>query len=177
MHHHGPVAATEPPMTKYTPDTEVDFVIVGSGSAGGIMARELSRAGFSVVVLEQCPWLKTADMKHDELWIGQEFGLTNNPRQQPATFRATDKDEAKVRPWIQYGRVVGGGSTHFSANFWRFPEIEFHQASTLGVPDGSTMADWPISYKDLEPYYTKVEWEIGVSGLAGNPFEPPRQKG
>ena len=66
---------------------------------------------------------------------------------------------------------------HFTGNFWRFPELEFNQATRFGVPDGSSIADWPITYADLEPYYTKVEWEVGVSGLAGNPFEPPRRKG
>ena len=45
---------------------EVDFVIVGSGAAGGIMARELSTAGFSAVVLEQGPYLQPGDFRHDE---------------------------------------------------------------------------------------------------------------
>ena len=45
---------------------EVDFVVIGSGAAGGIMAKELSEAGFSVVVLEQGPHLKGPDFKHDE---------------------------------------------------------------------------------------------------------------
>ena len=66
---------------------------------------------------------------------------------------------------------------YYTANCWRFPEIEFEQATRLGIPDGSSVADWPISYKDLEPYYTKVDWDIGISGLAGNPFEPWRSRG
>jgi choline dehydrogenase-like flavoprotein len=177
MHTHQGAAVAPPKMKRFTPGAEVDFVIVGSGSAGGIMARELSRAGHSVIVLEQGPWLTTPDFKHDELWLGVENGITNHPKDQPNTFRETDQEEAKVRPVFQYGRVVGGGSLHFTANFWRFPEIEFEQATKLGVPEGSTIADWPIKYADLEPYYTKVEWEVGVSGLAGNPFEPPRRKG
>ena len=177
MRHPGQGTPAAPPsMKRYAPGATVDFVIVGSGSAGGIVARELSRAGHSVVVLEQGPWYTTGDFKHDELWIDAQYGLTNDPKQQPATYRETEQDEAKRKPWIQYGRVVGGGSVHFSANFWRFPEIEFEQATKLGVPDGTSIADWPIRYADLEPYYTKVEWEVGVSGLAGNPFEPPRRK-
>jgi choline dehydrogenase-like flavoprotein len=164
-------------MKTYHPSDEVDFLIVGSGSAGGVMARELSRAGFSVVVLEQGPWLTEADFKHDELWVNDRHGLTNDPAVQPATFREKEADTAKRNGWAQYGRVVGGGSVHFTANFWRFPEFEFNQATKFGVPAGSSIADWPISYADLEPYYTKVEWEVGVSGLAGNPFEPPRRKG
>ena len=66
---------------------------------------------------------------------------------------------------------------HFTANFWRFHEIDFIERSKVGPIPGTTFADWPITYADLEPYYTKVEWEIGVSGLAGaSPFDPPRSK-
>ncbi len=164
-------------MKTYRPSDEVDFVIVGSGAAGGVMARELSQAGFSVVVLEQGPWLTENDFKHDEIWMGDRAGLTNDQRLQPNTFREKESDTAQRNGWAWYGRVVGGGSVHFTANYWRFPEIEFQQATRLGVPEGSSVADWPIKYADLEPYYTKVEWEVGVSGLAGNPFEPPRTKG
>ena len=175
--HPGAASAAPPKMKRFAPGATVDFVIVGSGSAGGVLARELSRAGHSVIVLEQGPWLTTADFKHDELAVGDRHMLTNDPKTQPTTFRETEADVAKLKPWAQYGRVVGGGSVHFSANFWRFPELEFDQATRFGVPDGSSIADWPIKYADLEPYYTKVEWEVGVSGLAGNPFEPPRRKG
>ncbi len=76
-----------------------------------------------------------------------------------------------------YARLVGGSSNHFTANFWRFHEIDFHERSVLGGIPGTGFADWPISYQELEPYYTKVEWEVGVSGLAyASPFDPPRTK-
>ena len=66
---------------------------------------------------------------------------------------------------------------HFTANFWRFHEIDFIERSKVGAIPGANLRDWPITYADLEPYYTKVEWEIGVSGLAGaSPFDPPRSK-
>jgi choline dehydrogenase-like flavoprotein len=175
--HHGAAQPSQAQMKTYRPSDEVDFVIVGSGAAGGVMARELSQAGFSVVVLEQGPWLTENDFKHDEIWMGERAGLTNDQRLQPNTFREKESDTAERNGWAWYGRVVGGGSVHFTANYWRFPEIEFQQATRLGVPEGSNVADWPIKYADLEPYYTKVEWEVGVSGLAGNPFEPPRTKG
>ena len=72
---------------------------------------------------------------------------------------------------------VGGASLHYTANYWRFHEIDFNERSVLGAIAGTGFADWPITYADLEPYYTKVEWEIGVSGLAGaSPFDPPRTK-
>jgi choline dehydrogenase-like flavoprotein len=66
---------------------------------------------------------------------------------------------------------------HFTANFWRFHEIDFVERSKIGAVAGTGLMDWPITYADLEPYYTKVEWEIGVSGLANaSPFDPPRSK-
>src|SRR5437763_4119936 len=114
-------------MKTYTPSEEVDFVIVGSGSAGGVMARELSRNGFSVVVLEQGPWLNENDFRHDEFYGGlvhREKSLTNNTDTQPQTFRQKDGETARRGGWAQYGRIVGGGSVHFTANYWRFPELE-----------------------------------------------------
>ncbi len=166
-------------MKTYRPTDDVDFVIVGSGAAGGVMAHELARAGFSIVVLEQGPWLTEKEFSHDRLnsRYHPEKSLDSNSLVQPTTFRSKEADTAKKGDYIDYGRIVGGGTVHFTANYWRFPEIEFEQATRLGVPDGSSVADWPITYKDLEPYYTKVEWEIGVCGKAGNPFEPPRSKG
>src|SRR5215831_4384694 len=178
-HHPNEPIRLLPPMRTYAPQDEVDFVIVGSGAAGGVMARELSRNGFSVVVLEQGPFLTERDFSHDPFWgdVHPDKALTNNRKDQPGTSRKTDKDEAKLSGWNNYGRVVGGGSVHFTANYWRFPELEFEQATRFGVPDDSTIADWPIRYADLEPYYTKVEWDIGMSGLAdSSPFDPPRSK-
>ena len=57
----------------------VDFVIVGSGASGGIIARELSRAGHSVVVMEQGPRMSPGDFEHDELKYSMLSGITNNP--------------------------------------------------------------------------------------------------
>jgi choline dehydrogenase-like flavoprotein len=161
----------------YKPSEEVDFVIVGSGAAGGVLAKELSSSGFRVVVLEQGPYLTPADFSHDEVRVWVEHQLTNNPARQPNTFRKTPDEKAKKQYSVMYGRCVGGSSVHFTANFWRFHEIDFVEHSKVGDIPGATLADWPITYADLEPYYTKVEWEIGVSGLAGaSPFDPPRSK-
>jgi choline dehydrogenase-like flavoprotein len=108
----------------YRPAEDVDFAIVGSGSAGGVMARELSQAGFSVVVLEQGPWLNPADFKHDELWM-LDSALTNDHKQSPNTVRTKASQTATVKPAVKYGRMVGGGSVHFTGNYWRFPPIDY----------------------------------------------------
>jgi choline dehydrogenase-like flavoprotein len=154
-----------------------DFVIVGSGAAGGVIAKELAVAGFRVVVLEQGPYLKATDFHHDELATVYRYALTNDPKTSPTTFRKTATDVAKGGSWLQYGRLVGGGTAHFTANYWRFHESDFIERSKHGAIAGTGFADWPLTYGELEPYYTKVEWDIGVSGQAGvSPFDPPRSK-
>jgi choline dehydrogenase-like flavoprotein len=167
-------------MRKYRDSDIVDFAIVGSGAAGGVIARELSRAGFSVVLLEQGPRIAVSDFDHDELKQWYLGGLTNNAIANPQTFRSDPAKRAelqKLKPALWYGRGVGGATLHYTANFWRFHEIDFKERSVLGAIAGTGFDDWPIAYADLEPYYTKVEWEIGVSGLAGaSPFDPPRTK-
>lgn len=157
---------------KFRPADPVDFLVIGVGAAGGVMAKELSTAGFKVVVLEQGPYLREKDYTHDEIKYTFEPGLTNDPRLQPITFRKTEADPPKLVKAIEYGRQVGGGSVHFTGNYWRFHESDFRERSEFGNIPGTGFADWPIQYSDLEPYYTKAEYELGISGLAGaNPFE------
>jgi choline dehydrogenase-like flavoprotein len=172
------MAQAEISQPSYAFREEVDFVIVGSGAAGGIMAKELSVAGFSVVVLEQGPHLKAADFKHDEWGYDVNLELAWGARQgHPQTFRQSASEEAELRETVLgYAHNVGGSTVHFSGNFWRFRPIDFNEASVRGPIAGTNFADWPISYADLEPYYTKVDWEVGVSGLAG-PWDPPRSRG
>jgi choline dehydrogenase-like flavoprotein len=155
----------------------VDFLVIGAGAAGGVMAKELSSAGFRVVVLEQGPYLNERDYKHDEIGYIYQPGLTNDPKVQPITYRKNESEKARPIKAIQYGRQVGGGSVHFTANYWRFHESDFEERSLFGEVPGTGLADWPIKYADLEPYYTKAEYDLGISGLGGaNPFEAPRSK-
>jgi choline dehydrogenase-like flavoprotein len=161
----------------FRPSDAVDFLIIGTGAAGGVMAKELSTAGFRVVVLEQGPYLNEKDYKHDEIGYTYRPGLTNDPKVQPITYRKNESEQAKPLKAIMYGRQVGGGSVHFTANYWRFHESDFEERSQFGEVSGADLADWPIKYADLEPYYTKAEYDLGISGLGGaNPFEGPRSK-
>jgi choline dehydrogenase-like flavoprotein len=161
------------PVAKYPLTETVDFVIVGSGAAGGVLAKQLATRGYSVVVLEAGPRLAASDFKHDEFsyWLNNDLAPKT-----PVTWRRTEKDEARVgQGGIFRAALVGGSSVHFTANFWRLREIDFNERSKLGAVAGANLADWPISYADLEPYYTMVDWEVGVSGAPG-PFDPPRSK-
>jgi choline dehydrogenase-like flavoprotein len=161
----------------FSPADPVDFLVIGSGAAGGVVAKELAVAGFSVVVLEQGPYLREKDYSHDEIKYAIQPGLTNDPKVQPILFRQSENEQARPLKAVEYGRQVGGGSVHFTANYWRFHESDFHERSLFGAVSGADLADWPIRYSDLEPYYTQAEYDLGVSGLAGaNPFEGPRSK-
>ncbi len=170
--------STAAAMPSYKETEAVDFVIIGAGSAGGILARELSTAGFNIVVLEQGPYRRQHEFSHDELSvaINQELlGGMNDVHGQ--TFRHYAHEQAEkpaVQP-VRYARGVGGSSVHFTANFWRLRPSDFKERSLLGSITGTSFADWPISYEELEPYYTRVDWEIGVSGAPG-PFDAPRSK-
>ncbi len=170
----------EAPATRFGEREEVDFVVVGSGAAGGVIAKELSTAGFSVVVLEQGPYLRSADFRHDELstFFTSPRDFIGSLEDDPQSFRPTESEEAQPVtgfPTVFYARGVGGSSVHYTANFWRFRPIDFHERSVLGEIPGTGLADWPITYEELEPYYAKVDWEIGVSGAPG-PDEPPRSR-
>jgi choline dehydrogenase-like flavoprotein len=161
----------------FRPSDVVDFLVIGAGAAGGVVAKELSTAGFSVVVLEQGPYLTEKDYRHDEIRYTYQAGLTNDTKIQPITYRKNESEQAKPVKAIMYGRQVGGGSVHFTANYWRFHESDFEERSQFGAVPGADLTDWPIKYADLEPYYTKAEWDLGISGLGGaNPFEGPRSK-
>src|SRR6202790_4799191 len=164
-------------MAQFRPSDVVDFIVVGIVASGGVMAKELSTAGFRVVALEQGPWRHEKDFKHDEESVMFRAGLTNNPKKQLNTFRKKPGDQAIQQAAVEYGQMVGGGSVHFTTNYWRFHPEDFHERSVLGAVPGADLRDWPITYDDLELYYTKAEWDLGISGQSGsNPFDGPRTK-
>ncbi len=169
-------------MIKYAPSTEVDFLVIGSGAAGAVMAKELSVAGFSVVVLEQGPW---GAYGHEQDFNKDEFNnrhpaagdtLMSDPKKQRNTFRRNASEKATPGNHT-YGCVVGGGTVTYGASSWRHLPWEFEEASKFGTIAGTGVADWPISYAEIEPYYTKAEWEIGISGQrVDTPFMAPMSK-
>jgi choline dehydrogenase-like flavoprotein len=170
-------------MRRFTPSTEVDFVVIGSGAGGAVMAKELAVAGFSVVVLEQGGW---GAYGHEQDYIKDELlhlysrdpvnRLMSDPARQRNTFRRNDKEKAGPGTH-SYGCVVGGGTVTYGASSWRHLPYEFNEATHEGTVAGSGLADWPITYEELEPYYTKAEWEIGISGQrVDSPFFSPMSK-
>ncbi|CAG7650416.1 GMC family oxidoreductase [Paenibacillus allorhizosphaerae] len=132
-------------------DETVDVVIVGAGAAGGVLAKELSEFGMKVMVLDAGP-LRDAqhDFASDELSM-QSLGWQDT--------RIVDGSDPLQMGHNNSGYGIGGGTVHFTGVFLRFHESDFQTRTIDGVGE-----DWPITYDDLEPYYTKVEKEIAVSG-------------
>ena len=169
-------------MKTYTPDTEVDFIVIGSGAAGGVMAKQLAVAGFSVLVLEQGGWGKYGheqDYTKDELLNSNpspEDRLMSDPTRQRNTFRRTNRDQSTANRH-GYGCVVGGGTVTYGGSSWRHLPYEFNEASHEGTIAGTGLADWPITYEEIEPYYVQAEWEMGIAGQrVDSPYVAPMSK-
>lgn len=163
----------------------VNAIVVGSGAGGGVVAKELSTAGLSVVLFERGDWVKFKDHNHDELTsqrtspLGCFYGPDNKRYRRVLVDR--NGNEQIVLPnqgaYQNNAACVGSGTVPYGAMAWRFMEEDFKMKSTYGHIEGSTIEDWPLSYSDLEPYYEKAEWEIGVAGDdSQNPFAPWRRK-
>ena len=181
-----------------------DVVIIGYGAGAGPVSTELALAGYDVVVLERGPYRTTAE----DFAKGALDTLRWNTRGEflpplqdvPLTFRTDVNQEAVPTNYIM-ANTVGGASVHWSGQSWRFYVEDFRVKTTLEQlygpekleylrEDGANIQDWPISYEDVEPYYEKVEYYIGVGGWPGNiqgqirpvnpddgnPYEAPRQR-
>jgi choline dehydrogenase-like flavoprotein len=135
----------------------------------------LAEAGLSVVGLERGPWLTPKDFSFDELkYLGRNY-LHPDIRIKPRTRRPDESSKSEIFPFSPLPQMVGGGSVHWNAWMPRPMPSDFRQLSIHGPVDGASLADWPISYDDIEPYLTKIEWEFGTSGLdRGSKYEPPR---
>ncbi|MGD0125606.1 MAG: GMC family oxidoreductase [Terriglobia bacterium] len=163
----------------------VNAVVVGAGAGGGIVAKELAEAGLSVVLLERGKWYTAFDCRKDDLRnqrtsvLGCGFGPDDERYRR--VFVDPQGHERVVLPsdgvYGNNAACVGGGTASYGAMAWRYMEKDFRMRSTYGTVAGSTLEDWPISYADLEPFYEKAEWEIGVSGDdTDNVFRAPRKK-
>lgn len=151
----------------------VDVVVVGCGAGGAVIAKELGEAGLSVVILE-------AGRRFDPV---RDYPTDRQDFVKAATKQFFEPKDPRQNLYSAGGaegfvftraKGVGGSTLAYQAQVPRFHESDFRVKSEDGVGE-----DWPITYADLEPYYTRVEYELGVSGPVGaeaNPFDPPRSK-
>lgn len=159
-HQLGPLQTIDFPMRHFDPQEEVDFCIVGVGSAGGVLLQRLARAGFSVVGFDAGPFWDT-----ERDWVSDEAGSSNLYWND---LRITGGKDPITLGSNNSGKGVGGGSVHWAAFTPRFHPSDFHVYSSDGVG-----ADWPMTYDELKPYYELLEREIPVSGPAYFPWGDP----
>lgn len=162
--------------------SDFDVCIIGSGAGGGPVALTLAEAGYSVVVLEKGPWLKENDFYKDEIACCRRNTYSRNLREE---FHVVEEHDRK-RGWVAKptydsswdfwnGNMVGGSSNLMSGFFHRLKPKDFRLLSEFGAIEDANIADWPINYEDLEPYYAKVEQEVGISGrVVDHPNLEPR---
>jgi len=150
---------------------DCDVCVIGSGAGGGPVALTLAEAGYSVVVLEKGPWLTESDFYKDEIACCRRNTYSRNLKEEFHVVEEQNEDEEWIAQptydsgWDFWnGNMVGGSSNLMSGFFHRLKPRDFRLLSEFGPIDGANIADWPISYDDLEPYYAKVEHEVGISG-------------
>lgn len=149
-----------------------DVLVIGSGAAGGALTWRLATHGVKVVCLEQGGWIEptslpSAKPDYETQLLRGDFHFDPNIRKRLEDYPVLTAGANP--PEIAMFNAVGGTTIHWEGHFPRFHPSDFKVNSLDGVAD-----DWPISYKDLETYYDLNDSMIGVSGLAGDPANPPR---
>ncbi|MBL0709469.1 MAG: GMC family oxidoreductase [Colwellia sp.] len=171
-------------MTIKNPD--YDICIVGSGAGASPVAYTLAKAGAKVLILEKGPWLTEKEFFKDELAISIHDAYNPKLTDEQHVIEEKYQDESGNSFWQGEatsesgwswwnGTVVGGSSNFMSGYFHRLKPIDFRLKTEFGAIEGANIADWPINYEELEPYYALVEREVGVSGrVVAHPHQEPR---
>ena len=161
---------------------QADICIIGSGAGAGPVALTLAQAGYKVIVLEKGPLYTENDFKKDEIAVSRRSLYTPNLKEEQHVIETYDEEGKIVRElgsetgWSFWnGSMVGGSSNLMSGYFHRLKPNDFRLKSVFGEVEGANVVDWPIGYEALEPYYSKVETIVGVSGrMVDHPFREPR---
>jgi choline dehydrogenase-like flavoprotein len=157
-------------VAKFDLDDNDVVVIIGSGAGGGTVANELAQKGVKSVVLEAGKRFTLEDIKNSEWEMFMKLSWLDKRISAGGWHHA--KNHTNLPAWICKG--VGGSSIHWAGVSLRFKPHEFKMKSTNGAIEGANVADWPITYEELEPYYDKAEDKMGVTGTkaTGTPDLP-----
>lgn len=148
---------------KFAYDDDSVVVVIGSGAGGGTLADELCARGIKVVVLEAGNRFEKEDFIQDEL---KAFGQLTWADKRIATGDWLAAKIASATPsWTV--KAVGGSTIHWNGMAYRFQDHEFRARSVYGKIEGASLIDWPLTLAELEPYYSKAEYKMGVTGTHG----------
>ena len=138
-----------------------DVIIIGSGAGGGTLAHRLAPSGKRILLLERGDWLA----REPQNWSDQAV-FVDSRYISPDTW--IDRDGKEFQPQVHY--FVGGATKLYGAALYRFRPEDFGELQHRG----GTSPAWPISYDQMEPYYTQAEQLYGVHGARGeDPTEGP----
>ena len=161
------------PVRAHELQRRYDVVVIGLGAGGGVAAAALAEAGLKVAAVDRGEFLTYEQIGKDHL---RNFRMSRYGHNAPPGTAAGPRvladgdgsDQVVTDPWdgrwSALPQTIGGGTRVYQGMAWRLLPDDFRLASKYGVPDGSSLADWPIGYDDLEPYYSEIEWDVGVSG-------------
>ena len=163
-------------------DQDFDCCVIGSGAGGAPVALRLAESGYSVLVIEKGPWFTEGDFAKDEIACCRRSVYTPNLADERHVLEQSDGEggwsaESTLDSGWDFwnGNCVGGATNFMSGFFHRQKPVDFRLLSEFGPVEGANLADWPIGYADLEPYYDLVERRVGVSGrVRPHPHQEPR---
>jgi choline dehydrogenase-like flavoprotein len=155
-------------LKKFSLDDGNVVVIIGSGAGGGTLANELAQKGVDVVILEAGKLHTRADFIADE-WPSFQQLAWLDPRRSSGSYQLA-KDFPGLPAWIC--KTVGGTSVHWAGASLRFQAHEFKARATYGNIAGASLLDWPLTRKELDPYYSLAEKKLGVTRTHGAPGLP-----
>src|SRR5215475_4796822 len=139
-------------MAKFDQNDDGVVVIIGSGAGGGTLGNELAQKGVKVVILEAGPRIENQDFINDE-WDSFTQLAWSDMRTTSGSWRV-HQDFPNLPAWIV--KAVGGSTTHWAGASLRFDEHKFKTRSVYGEIKGAKLLDWPLTLKELEPYYAKA---------------------
>ncbi|MBV1906512.1 MAG: GMC family oxidoreductase [Pseudomonadales bacterium] len=153
------------------PNDIVDVLIIGAGASGAAVAWSLADTRMRILCLEQGDWMNSTEYPSTKMdWEARqqkEFNIDPNVRANDWDYPIND-EESPIS--VVNFNGVGGSTILYGAHFPRLHPSDFKVKSLDGVA-----ADWPIDYDLLDPYFAQNDRMMGVSGLAGDPFYPPKQ--
>ena len=146
-----------------------DVLIIGAGPSGAVSAQRLAEAGFRVTCLEQGDYVDLDTIPSDkdewELLIQEQWSFDPNVRAMASDYPINSAG-SDIVPLMYNG--VGGSSVIYGGHWLRSLPSDFKMRSMDGAGD-----DWPLDYQELLPYYERIDAQVGVSGLEGDPAYPP----